>query len=250
MNERDIFLEALEKPTAAERVAFLDTVCGDDQALRTRLEALLQSHDGAGEFLGKSAVERVAEKLASAEEGGETEGVAAPAPVEERLDFLAPSQMAGSLGRIAHYEVQEVIGRGGMGIVLRALDERLHRVVAIKVMAPQLATSAAARRRFSKEAQAAAAICHDHIVTIHAVDEANGSPYLVMQYVAGVSLQERITRSGSLQLQEILRIGMQTASGLAALTPGEAAAGRAFRHSATLWHVATDRVAGLASFLA
>jgi len=85
--------------------------------------------------------------------------------------------------------VQEVIGRGGMGIVLRALDERLHRVVAIKVMAPQLATSAAARKRFSKEAQAAAAICHDHIVTIHAVDEANGSPYLVMQYVAGVSLQ-------------------------------------------------------------
>jgi len=82
--------------------------------------------------------------------------------------------------------------------------------------AVRVATNRANRRRFSKEAQAAAAICHDHIVTIHAVDEANGSPYLVMQYVAGVSLQERITRSGSLQLQEILRIGMQAASGLAA----------------------------------
>jgi hypothetical protein len=100
--------------------------------------------------------------------------------------------------------------------VLRGFDEKLHRVVAIKVMVAQLATSAAARRRFAREAQAAAAVSHDHVVTIHAVEEASGLPYLVMQYVAGMSLQERLESRGPLQLHEILRIGMQAASGLAA----------------------------------
>jgi eukaryotic-like serine/threonine-protein kinase len=84
------------------------------------------------------------------------------------------------------------------------------------VMAAQLATGANARRRFAREAQAAAAVSHDHVVTIHAVEEANGLPYLVMQCVAGLSLQERLDRDGPLELHEVLRIGMQTASGLAA----------------------------------
>jgi serine/threonine protein kinase len=86
--------------------------------------------------------------------------------------------------------VLEVIGRGGMGVVLKAFDTSLHRIVAIKVMAWQLATNATARRRFTREARAAAAVSHDHVVTVHAVDEAHGLPYLVMQYVAGVSLQD------------------------------------------------------------
>src|SRR5204863_10215328 len=103
-----------------------------------------------------------------------------------------------------------------MGIVLRAFDAKLHRVVAIKVMAAQLATSATARKRFTREAQAAAAVSHDHIVTIHAVEEANGLPYLVMQYVAGQSLQDRLDKEGPLDLPEVLRIGMQAAAGLAA----------------------------------
>jgi WD40 repeat protein len=101
-------------------------------------------------------------------------------------------------------------------VVLKAFDEKLHRVVAIKVMAPQLATSATARRRFVREARAAAAVRDEHVVGIHAVDEANGLPYLVMEYVAGVSLQQRLDRSGPLQLHEVLRIGMQAACGLAA----------------------------------
>lgn len=134
----------------------------------------------------------------------------------ESLSFLTPSAQPESLGRLGHYEVLEVIGRGGMGIVLRACDEKLRRVVAVKVMAPLLATNATARKRFSREAQAAAAVSHDHVVTIHAVEEVNGLPYLVMQYVAGVSLQQRIERTGPLQTHEILRIGMQTAAGLAA----------------------------------
>jgi serine/threonine-protein kinase len=132
------------------------------------------------------------------------------------LGFLSPSDKPGLLGRLERYEVQEEIGRGGMGIVLKAFDPSLHRVVAIKVLAPQLATSGVARKRFLREAKAAAAVTHDHIVTIHAVDEANGLPYLVMQYIAGQSLQDRIDKEGPLELTEILRIGIQTASGLAA----------------------------------
>src|SRR6201999_881150 len=69
---------------------------------------------------------------------------------------------------------------------------------------------------FLREARAAAAVCHEHVVTIHAVDEANGLPYLVMQYVVGRSLQEKIDRDGPLGLRETLRIGMQVAAGLAA----------------------------------
>ena len=102
-------------------------------------------------------------------------------------------------------------GRGAQGA-----DPVLNRVVAVKVLSPYLACSATARRRFVREAQAAAAVCHDHIVTIHSVHEADGLPYLVMQYVAGESLQDRLSRCGPLEVMEVVRIGLQTASGLAA----------------------------------
>jgi hypothetical protein len=142
---------------------------------------------------------------------------AAPDPAEESpLDFLAPPAQPGHLGRIGPYEVHEVLGRGGMGVVLKAFDESLHRVVAIKVLAPHLAASAAARKRFVREARAAAAVRDPHVVAIYAVAEANGLPYLVMEHVAGTSLQQRLDRSGPLELHEVLRIGMQTATGLAA----------------------------------
>jgi hypothetical protein len=132
------------------------------------------------------------------------------------LGFLSPSDKPEHLGRLERYDVLEEIGRGGMGVVLKAFDPSLHRVVAIKVLAPQLATSGVARKRFMREAKAAAAVTHDHIVTIHAVEETNGLPYLVMHYVPGQSLQDRIDKDGPLDLTDILRIGMQTASGLAA----------------------------------
>ena len=103
-----------------------------------------------------------------------------------------------------------------MGIVLKAFDPALHRVVAIKVLAPQLATSGSARQRFAREARAAAAVRNEHVVAIHAVDEWKGLPYLVMQFIPGISLQERIDRTAPLDLTAILRIGMQTAAGLAA----------------------------------
>ena len=132
------------------------------------------------------------------------------------LYFLRPADRPDLLGMLGDYEVQEVIGQGGMGVVLKAFEPALHRLVAIKVLAAAVAGSAVARRRFTREAQAAAAVCHDHVVTVHGVHEADGLPYLVMQYVAGESLQERLDRSGPLEVVEVVRIGLQTASGLAA----------------------------------
>jgi serine/threonine-protein kinase len=129
--------------------------------------------------------------------------------------LLEPSPDA-KIGRIGHYEIADFVGRGGMGVVLKAFDAALNRYVALKVMASELAHNASARRRFAREAQAAAAVVHDHVVPIYAVDGAGPVPYLVMAYIPGHSLQERIDETGPLEVREILRIGMQTAAGLAA----------------------------------
>lgn len=132
------------------------------------------------------------------------------------LNLLGPSDDPRMLGRLGTYEVAGVIGSGGMGVVLKAFDHPLNRFVAIKVLAPHLATSAAARRRFSREAQAAAAIVHENVIEIHGVDAVDGLPYLVMPYVRGSSLQKRLHTAGPLSLLEILRIAKQAAAGLAA----------------------------------
>ena len=133
-----------------------------------------------------------------------------------RLDFLAPTDDPRMLGRFAGYEISGVVGCGGMGIVLKGLDPALNRFAAIKVLVPHYARSGAARQRFAREAQAAAAVVHDNVVAIHGVSEFNGLPYLIMPYIKGQSLQKRIDRHGPLSVAEILRIAMQTARGLAA----------------------------------
>ncbi len=143
-------------------------------------------------------------------------GTEPPMDGDLRLDFLLPSKESGNLGRLGPYEITEVIGQGGMGVVLKGHDAGLNRFVAIKVPCSALASNAIARKRFLREARAAAAVSHDHVVTIHAVEQFDGLPYLVMEYVDGCSLQERIDRDGPLELKEILRIGMQIAWGLAA----------------------------------
>ena len=128
---------------------------------------------------------------------------------------MQPAVDPDSLGRLGSYDVLEVICRGGMLVVLKARDTKLIRVVAIKVLAPELASNPTARKRFQREAHAAAAVVHQHIVTIHAVEE-DRLPFLVMECIVGQSLKEKIDREGQLQLVEILRIGQQVASGLAA----------------------------------
>jgi hypothetical protein len=219
MTEETIFLTALAKATADERRGFLDEACGADRTLRERVEARLRSHQETGGSLRAPATEPGAGRLTPDEAGGcpelTTDEVVVPGK-DEALAFLGPPHRPGHLGRLAHYEVLNVIGRGGMGVVLKAFDEKLHRVVAIKVLTPHLAASAAGRQRFLREARSAAAVVHEHVVTIHAVEEADGVPYLVMEHIGGESLQDRLEREGPLPLRTVLRIGVQAAEGLAA----------------------------------
>ncbi len=136
--------------------------------------------------------------------------------LESLVGMLGPTDHPEMLGRIGHYEVAGVLGRGGMGAVFKAFDHSLNRFVAIKVMLPHLAASGAARKRFAREAQAAAAVVDDHVMAIHSVSEWKSMPYIVMPYTRGISLQKRLQDQGPLELREILRIAMQSARGLAA----------------------------------
>ena len=145
----------------------------------------------------------------------ETEGADPPAPEPAfAADWLDPPGRVDSLGRLAHYEVLKELGRGGMGVVLEAFEPPLQRTVAIKVLRPGLAHTDRARRRFLREARSAAAISHANVVTIHAVGEHRGLGYLVMENVAGRSLQQRINVGPRLATSEVLRIGLEVALGL------------------------------------
>lgn len=143
-------------------------------------------------------------------------GVNETSPPLPELNFLGASDHPGAIGRFGSYEVIAHVASGGMGIVLKARDPALHRIVALKILSPALAASSLARARFVREARAAAAVVHDHVVPIYAVDECAGLPFQVMQFIHGRSLAERLRVSRALRLEEILRIGAQTASGLAA----------------------------------
>lgn len=120
------------------------------------------------------------------------------------------------MGKLGKYEVTELIGQGGMGVILRGFDESLDRQVAIKLLLRRLANSSTARRRFTREARAVAVISHPNVLTIHAVEEQHGQPFLVMEFVNGGSLHDRIRKNAPLPLDDMLQLGFQIASGLAA----------------------------------
>jgi serine/threonine protein kinase len=220
MNERVIFFEALDRTDPTERAAYLVKACSGDPDLRNRVEALLRSHAVAGEFLEMPAPQQLASppgSLADDEHANAAQSSSNPrTECEIPLDLLAPSSRPDALGRLGHYEILGVVGQGGMGIVLRAFDETLHRVVAIKMLAPGLATTGSARQRFVREARAAAAIAHENVIGIHAVEDQGPVPFLVMEYIDGPTLQQKLDRTGPLPLKEVVRIGMQIAAGLAA----------------------------------
>jgi serine/threonine protein kinase len=125
-----------------------------------------------------------------------------------------PARLAEALGNA--YTIEGEIGRGGMGVVYRARDERLQRRVAIKVLPPELAFQQDIRERFTREAQTAARLSHPHIVPIHAVGEGGGLVYFVMGYVDGESVAARIRRRGQLPVEEARRIMKETADALSA----------------------------------
>lgn len=170
----------------------------------------------AGEFLrdGPFELQPLAEGLTRCFDEDSQES-ANPA-IERVLEQLAPTDNPESLGRIGNYEVTGVVGSGGMGVVLKAFDPALNRYVAVKTLCPHLAASGAARKRFARESQAAAAVVHENVSEIYGVHESNGLSYLVMPYVPGPSLQRRLDEWGPLRLPEILRVAVQTAWGLAA----------------------------------
>ncbi len=217
---KEIFLEATERPEGAARVAYLDRACGGDAALRGRVEVLLRSHDSASGFLGTPAA-----ALPGADHAATTEFDSSFTGAEphithrdeesEGLQFLGPSTRPGSLGRIGHYEVLEVLGKGGFGIVFRAFDDKLQRVVAVKMLSAQIASTSPARKRFLREARSSAKVRHENVVQIYAVEE-QPLPYLVMEYIPGETLQQRLDRTGPLETVEALQIGRQIAEALAA----------------------------------
>lgn len=132
------------------------------------------------------------------------------------LSFLQQARHPEMLGRLGRYEIESVIGRGGMGLVLRGYDPELQRTVAIKVLAPEWAATPAARQRFAREAQAAASVAHENVIPIHNVQSEAQPPFLVMRYIAGASLERHVADHGPPDPEMILRIATQLAAGLSA----------------------------------
>ncbi len=130
--------------------------------------------------------------------------------------FLSPAEQSDEIGRIGSYRVLKVLGTGGMGEVYLAEDEHLKRRVALKVMKPTVAMDPVAKQRFLREAQAMAALDHDHIVHVYQVGEDQGVPFVAMQLLKGEMLEQKVRREGRLSVAEILRIGQEAAEGLAA----------------------------------
>ena len=228
MNERVIFDAALEIDDPDARRAFVEKSCAGDEPLRAAVEALLTSHEAAGSFLNMPVADLMRGepmKSDSTKEGepqgssgsnspGRSSDPADKTHVYEsgihkvddaddesapNLSFLEPSSKPGSIGVLGHYEVLKVLGQGGFGIVLKAFDEKLHRHVAIKVMNAQMAATSPPRKRFLREARAAAAIRHENIVQVYSVEE-QPLPYLVMEFIDGQTLQQKQAGHGPLEL--------------------------------------------------
>lgn len=135
---------------------------------------------------------------------------------EEYCSFLSDAERPDELGRLGSYRILAVMGVGGMGIVYKAEDISQRQLVALKVMKPKLAVKSRAKKRFLREARAAAAIEHENIIHIHEVGEENNVPYIAMGYLSGETLQRKIFREGRVDARIVAKIGSQVAAGLEA----------------------------------
>jgi len=186
----ELFHAALARDPA-ERVAFL-TAASQDAGVRAEVTSLLAHADDAP--TGLTPPERTARSLGS----------------------TAETEARGLIGsRLGHYEVIRELGAGGMGVVYLAEDTRLGRSVAVKALSPLYLTDDHARQRLQREAQAAAALTHPAIATVYALEEFDGAPYLVCEYVTGTTLREAL-RAGPLSTAILLHAGVEIAGALAA----------------------------------
>ena len=129
---------------------------------------------------------------------------------------FGPPTSAAEVGTLGPYRVLKELGKGGMGAVYLALDTRLDRKLALKVMLPEFAADRAAKERFLREARAAAKVSHDNVVTVYEADERDGAPYIAMQFLQGSPLDRYLKIRGAPALAHVIRIGRETALGLAA----------------------------------
>jgi serine/threonine protein kinase len=179
----------------AKREAYLKEACPGDESLREEVEALLEQQAKAQGFLNDPAIEDGAKALA-----------------RERENMLVEDL----IGRtIPHYRIVEKIGEGGMGVVYKARDAHLDRTVAIKVLPADAMAHPERKRRLVQEARASSALNHPGIVQIHDINSDGGVDFIVMEYVAGMTLDRRIGRKG-LRIGEALKYGVQIADALVA----------------------------------
>ncbi len=191
---KEIFQSALEA-VPDQRAAYLCDVCGEDAALRDEVESLLAAHADAGSFAEGAAIDA----LAFQGSGIAKYGVPAMTPGTE----LGP------------YRILSPLDAGGMGEVYRALDARLHREVAIKVLPSDLSFDPDRVARLQLEARLLATLNHPHIATIHGLETAGGLHAIVMELVDGPTLADRLS-TGPLSLDEGLGIARQIAEALEA----------------------------------